>query len=338
MDIGPEFDDDFFEKPREREGSQTSNYEAKIRVPLWYMETPDTTEPDETLVALKHQADFFYYSQNYAKAAETYEKCLQLVPSGNNTWKREFMENLSRCCLQLGKAEKALEWSFKLHDASFSPDQKVVSMNLLATVCHNLGKYKEELEALHCCIHTHKSCPEFWLRLGLCYSGLFKIDLPGCSLVQSSLEGDQEPCCAFNCKSACRDTPDKAVPTCSSDSAIASTSTSSTCTENCSTEGEDEDSSKCDICTLGVQIVSSCLIHTKMLMDSGGPNPLGAERDEKIREKIASSLKYMEVGQSFIDVASTMLGADFLSGLQESRDTVEQQESIIDQLKAEKVE
>lgn len=34
MDIGSEFDDDFFEKPREKEGSETSNYEAKICVPL----------------------------------------------------------------------------------------------------------------------------------------------------------------------------------------------------------------------------------------------------------------------------------------------------------------
>lgn len=71
-------------------------------------------DPADTLVALKHQADLHYFSKNYTKAIETYEHCLTLVPSSNNTWKREFMENLSRCHLHLGNAEKALEWSLKL--------------------------------------------------------------------------------------------------------------------------------------------------------------------------------------------------------------------------------
>lgn len=77
------------------------------------METQNKESAD-TLVALKHQADYNYFSENYAKAAEAYERCLQLVPPSNNTWKREFMENLSRSYLRLGNSEKALEWSLKL--------------------------------------------------------------------------------------------------------------------------------------------------------------------------------------------------------------------------------
>lgn len=34
MDIGSQFDDDFFEKPKEKRGTETSNYEAKVCVPL----------------------------------------------------------------------------------------------------------------------------------------------------------------------------------------------------------------------------------------------------------------------------------------------------------------
>lgn len=72
----------------------------------------------------------------------------------------------------------------------------------------------------------------------------------------------------------------------------------------------------------------------RALLDSGGPNPLGLERDEKIKEKvlllinfkiliritlnalwylnvfdllqIASSLKHMEVDQFFIDAAASV--------------------------------
>lgn len=319
MDIGSEFDDDFFEKPKEKEESRTSNYEAKVCVPLWYMENKEEGKSTEdALYALKHQADFYYFSKNYLKAVEIYEQCLKLVPPSNNTWKREFMENLSRSYLHLDKTDKALEWSLKLNESSFSPDQKVMSMNLLAIVCHKLGKYKEELEALHHCLQTHKTCPEFWLRLGLCYAGLFKIDLPGYSVLRSNLD-DQEPCCAFNTKSACErsEQTDSNMPS-SSECAIASSSSSLLCTDDCSNTENETSTLKCEICTLGIQIVSSCLIHTRALLESGGPNPLGSERDEQIKEMIASSLKYMEVDQSFIDIASTMLGTDFLSGRQDS--------------------
>ncbi|KFM65666.1 hypothetical protein X975_21053, partial [Stegodyphus mimosarum] len=324
MDIGAEFDDDFFEKPKEKQLSKPLDYEAKIFVPLWYMKTEMAeNESADVLVALKHKADFYYYSSDFAKAAETYEQCLELVPPANNTWKREFMENLSRSLLHLGNAEKALEWSLKLYEASFSADQKVVSMNLLATVCHKLGKYKEELEALHCCIEAHKSCPEFWLRLGLCYAGLFKIDLPDYSILKSVM--DSEPCCAFNSKltssSECSETVTKDVPydskAASAENAVPSSSTSASA-DPCSTN---DDITKCEICTLGIQIVSSCLIHTRVLLDSSGPNLLGLERDKRIKEKIENSLKHMEVDQSFIEVASKMLGTDFLAGFQEARDS-----------------
>lgn len=71
-------------------------------------------DPAEALVTLKHQADHHYVSRSYAKAADAYEQCLQLVPSSNGTWRREFMENLARAHLSLDQPEKALEWSFKL--------------------------------------------------------------------------------------------------------------------------------------------------------------------------------------------------------------------------------
>ncbi|XP_054706232.1 uncharacterized protein C8orf76 homolog [Uloborus diversus] len=329
MDIGSQFDDDFFEKPKEKEGSDSSYYEAKVCMPLWYMEKEATkNEKGDVLVALKHQADYYYFSENYAKSAEVYERCLELVPATNNTWKREFMENLSRSLLHLGNAEKALEWSLKLYDSSCSTDQKIISMNLLATVCHKLGKFKEELEALHCCIDAHKSCPEFWLRLGLCYAGLFKINLPGCSAFNSVLESECEPCCAFSSKQYschCSSVQEKEVLSPPAvESAIPSCSSSSSTKDICSSTESTVDTNKCEICALGVQIVSTCLIHTRVLMDSGGTNLLGVERDERIKEKISNSLKHMEVEQSFIDVASKMLGSDFLAGLQEVRESSEQ--------------
>ncbi|KAF8782539.1 hypothetical protein HNY73_012808 [Argiope bruennichi] len=273
MDIGSEFDDDFFEKPKEKQPNNPTNYEAKVCVPLWFMDT-NLAEKDasDVLVALKHQADYHYFSKNYTKAIEMYQRCLELVPSSNNTWKREFMENLARAYLH--------------------PDQKLISMNLLAAVCHKLGKYEEELEALHQCLEAHKSCPEFWHRLGLCYAGLFNIDLPEYSTTEPNPE--IEACCTFKSRlNSCRHP-----------------------------QAQENNPSANLVCSSPVPkrtlTVSSCLIRTRTLIDSGGINHLAVERDERMKEKIANSLKHMEMDQSFIDVASTMLGSDFLPGLQKS--------------------
>lgn len=124
--------------------------------------------------------------------------------------------------------------------------------------------FTEELEALHYCVEAHKSCPEFWMRLGLCYAGLFKINLPGYPVLKSNTEEDQEPCCAFNMKTTCQnqDSQEKDIsPSDSTQECAIASSSSSPCTDACS-ESE-ESTSKCELCTLGVQIVSSCLIHTR---------------------------------------------------------------------------
>ncbi|XP_071035892.1 zinc fingers and homeoboxes protein 1 isoform X6 [Parasteatoda tepidariorum] len=279
----------------------------------WFMESVLGEESSqEVLVTLKQRASFHYRSKNYAKAAEAYGKCLELVPSSNNTWKREFLENLARSFLKLGDPEKALEWSLKLDESSINEDQKVISMNLLASVCHKLGKYKEELEALHSCMHAHKVCPEYWLRLGLCYAGLFKINLPGFSLTRAEdEESESEMCCAFNSKQY--KLPSTHLPKLVSTSESANSSPNKQLDENSSPAILEDDTVKCDFCSLGIQIVSSCLIRTKTLIDSGGLNLLGGEKDVTIKEKIDNCLRYMEVDQSFIDIASKMLGTDFFA-------------------------
>ncbi|GFS54060.1 hypothetical protein NPIL_155781 [Nephila pilipes] len=282
MDIGTEFEDDFFEKPEDKRANEPSNYEAKFCMPLWFMDTSlAEKETSDLLIALKHQADYYYFTKNYPKAIETYERCIELVPSSNNTWKREFMENLTRAFLQVDNADKALEWSLKLDKSSFSPDQKLISMNLLATVCHKLQKYDEELEALHQCLDAHKSSPEFWFRLGLCYAGLYKISLPGYSM--TTLCEKQEACCAFRLRMNSVKHP-QAQETNTPSANLVCVAENATAANECSSEVF---SNKCSVCTYETFMVSSCLIRTKMLIDSGGPNHLAVERDERLKEKIS---------------------------------------------------
>ncbi|GFR06165.1 c8orf76 [Trichonephila clavata] len=321
MDIGIEFEEDFFEKPKDKRANEPPNYEAKFCVPLWFMDSSlAESESTDVLTTLKHQADYYYFTKNYPKAIETYKRCLELVPSSNNTWKREFMENLARAFLQVDDAEKALEWSLKLDKSSFSPDQKLISMNLLATVCHKLQKFEEELEALHHCLEANKLCPEFWLRLGLCYAGLYKIALPEYSM--TVLCEKLEACCAFRSRI----------------NSIRQSETQENNTQSpnlvCSAESATSESSsevfnnKCYDCLSGTLMVSSCLIHTRMLIDSGGPNHLAVERDERMKEKISNSLKHMEVNQLFIDAASEMLGPNFIPGLAMHDNTSEDSNSL----------
>ncbi|PRD21556.1 UNVERIFIED_CONTAM: C8orf76 [Trichonephila clavipes] len=270
MDIGTEFEEDFFEKPKDKRSNEPPNYEAKFCVPLWFMDSSlAESESTDVLTALKHQADYYYFTKNYPKAIETYKRCLELVPSSNNTWKREFMENLARAFLQVDDAERALEWSLKL-----------------------------ELEALHQCLEANKLCPEFWLRLGLCYAGLYKIYLPEYSM--TALCEKLEACCAFKSKINSIKHPETQENNTPSPNLVCSPESAMTASESSS----EAFSNKCYVCQYETFMVSSCLIHTRMLIDSGGPNHLAVERDERMKEKISNSLKHMEVNQSFIDTAT----------------------------------
>ncbi|GIY83955.1 uncharacterized protein CDAR_176091 [Caerostris darwini] len=323
MDIGPEFDDDYFEKPIEKRANTPSNYEAKIFRPFWFMDNNSVNadrSAEDVLVALKHRADFYYFSRNYRKAIEMYERCLKLVPSSNNTWKREFMENLAYSFLHENNAEKALEWSLKLEQSAYNLDQKIVSMNIIATACHKLGRYAAELEALHHCLETHKSWPEFWYRLGLAYAGLFEIDLPGYYTSKPSQE--EETCCRFKSKLNLSKHPrsqENDSPSAELECAIQSTMPCDC--GNCETHAalSLERTGKCQNCFLGTYTIASCMIKTRTMIDSGGNNHLGVERDELLKEKIDSCLKHMEIEQSFIDEASKSLGPEFMSGLKKKR-------------------
>ncbi|KAG8187659.1 hypothetical protein JTE90_005511 [Oedothorax gibbosus] len=339
MEFGADFDDDFFEEPKERHLNGPAKYEPKVFKPLWFMDTDSNqkSEEEDALHALKHQADHHYSRKCYSKAAETYERCLGMVPPGTNTtWRREFMENIARAHLNMGQPEKALEWSFELDKSSCNADQKIVSMNLLAAVCHKLKKYAEELEALHCCLEAHKLCPEFWQRLALCYAGLFKLRLPDFPSTPDQEPEDEELCCDFKAKrSPLLQGKDKCSKSASAEELLPSPNSDLVCPSlegdrlTAASEETCTESSKCELCMLGIQIVSSCLIRTRMLMDSGGPSHLTAQRDECLKEKIANCLKHMEVDQDFIDVASQMLGGEFSTILQRPDSTLDQHSSLL---------
>lgn len=320
MEIGPDFDDGFFEQPKIRSKKKSSSYKAKFQDPLWFLNENIDGRPNmEAIVILKHQADYFYYYKNYAKAANLYEQGLKLIQPNNNTWRREFLENLARCMLHEGNPQAALDWALKLNGASINADQNVVSMNLMADVCHALGKYKEELEALHYCLQTHKNSPQYWMRLGYCYAGLFSIQLPGNKPLLKSSE--VEMCCAFKSKTFSTLPSSPKCPVGSMLEQVASKLEAIASSSSVSPPQTEPDTPKCDVCTIGTQMISSCFIKTSALIDSGGRSTMAGNRYTKMKEMIEISFKHMEIGPLFIEEAFKLLGTDFLYGLQETEST-----------------
>ncbi|XP_022243570.1 uncharacterized protein C8orf76-like isoform X2 [Limulus polyphemus] len=174
-----EFDDELFEKPRDKVLRTYTNYTPKMCISQWFVEDAVLKEADEEecLVLQKHQADLLFFQNCYSEAAEAYRKCLDLVQADNLTLYRDCVEGLARCLISLKQFNEATLLAKKLFESSTNIDQKVVSNSLLGVLYQSTNKYSEELEVLQQCIQTHPWHVDFWLRLGLCYARLSSLEM-----------------------------------------------------------------------------------------------------------------------------------------------------------------
>ncbi|XP_076320172.1 uncharacterized protein C8orf76 homolog isoform X3 [Tachypleus tridentatus] len=186
-----EFDDELFEKPRDKVLKMSTNYTPKICASQWFMEDAVLKEAvlEECLVLQKHQADLLFFQNCYSEAAEAYRKCLDLVQADNLTLYRDCVEGLARCLIFLKQFNKALLLAKKLYESSTNIDQKVVSNSLLGVLYQSTNKYSEELKVLQQCIQAHPWHVDFWIRLGLCYARLNGLEMQ-VETTRESLQSD----------------------------------------------------------------------------------------------------------------------------------------------------
>lgn len=321
MEIGASFDDDFFEKALDKKEKVPLQYNAKICSPKWFMDPQciDDENPDQ-LKNLRHQADFNYFAKKYEDACKIYHRCLEVIPANNSIVRRECMENLARSYLHMGKNEKSLEWALRLHKIAYTADQLLVACNLLAVVCHKLGKFAEENEALECCLEAHRLYPDLWLRFAYCHAGRVDINLPDSDIPRTHDFSRDASCCQFLARN-------HSLYSEKCDQGTSSVESSTTETDNivcnlsseCSSNDRTEDvsnsvGSKCEVCTVGAHIITACLLRARLLLDGAHAHDrsFGSEKKAQLLNKIAACLEVLEMDDEFIQQAAELLQTDVI--------------------------
>lgn len=323
MEIGASFDDDFFEKSPDKKEKVPLQYNAKICSPKWFMDPQciDDGHPD-LLKNLRHQADFCYFTNKYEDACKIYQRCLEIVPANNSVVRRECMENLARSYLRMGQSEKSLEWALRLHEIAYTADQLLVAYNLLAVVCHKLGRFAEENEALECCLEAHRLFPDLWLRFAYCHAGRLDISLPDSDIPRTHNFSRDVSCCPFlarnhslyseNCD---QETSSVESPATHSDSNTVC-DLASACRSNDRTEEDvgHSSSSKCEVCTVGAHIIVACLLRARLLINGSHVHDqsFGSEKTAQLQNKIAACLEALDMGEDFVEQASELLQSDVI--------------------------
>ncbi|KAM6910295.1 uncharacterized protein C8orf76 homolog isoform 2-T2 [Xenentodon cancila] len=109
--LGSTFDDSVFTEARDRVCASLSSYSAKKCDPQWFCQSAALNTDDflEKQKVYKFRGDLAVRQGNYQGALEAYSNCLQWISDNNLTIRRDVLEGMARCCVQLGQRDKALD-------------------------------------------------------------------------------------------------------------------------------------------------------------------------------------------------------------------------------------
>ncbi|PIK37825.1 hypothetical protein BSL78_25332 [Apostichopus japonicus] len=168
MDEKSHFDENHFEKGRDHCPDEESSYHPKLRESTsWLLK--ENINQSSCVVDILSQADHFFYTRNWHRAAQLYLQARELLNEKGALLQRITLESLSRCYLHLEKYETSMEWAQKLLKVCQSSEHRVIAHNLIADICHGLGHSEEEGEHLKFCLSRQPLNGSHWFRLGLSY-------------------------------------------------------------------------------------------------------------------------------------------------------------------------
>ncbi|KAM6968048.1 uncharacterized protein C8orf76 homolog [Aplochiton taeniatus] len=176
MEMFGTFDDSVFEEARDKVSVALSSYNAKICEPEWFCESTavDTEETLEKQKVYKFRADLAFRQGKYQKSLEDYRNCLAWIPDNNLTIKRDVLEGMARCCLNLGQREKALELTDALSKEASNTCHLTCLLLLKISIHHHFGAAGAKMAVLEqlCCLHPYNAW--HWLSLAQTCLGLLE--------------------------------------------------------------------------------------------------------------------------------------------------------------------
>lgn len=162
------FEDDVFDSPRVRNSSTRTSFDAKICEAEWFI-TAVSDDVEENMMLEKYRGDYHYMRNDFPKALEHYERCLNLAPKSATSVQRDCVDGMARCHLTLGRSEEALKCAEMLEALSTNSDHRVSLWLIQSEIYSHMGDIIEESAALCRCLLVRPWTSNLWHRLSKCY-------------------------------------------------------------------------------------------------------------------------------------------------------------------------
>ncbi|XP_064605882.1 uncharacterized protein C8orf76 homolog [Liolophura sinensis] len=166
------FDDSIFlTEKRCASQEKLTSYNAKICSPLWF-EDAESDSDESKITQLKFSADYHYMVGRYDKARQKYQAILESLPPGGMCMRRDVLESLSRCHLNVGNKAEAVRVARQLFEQGTNEDHEIQGLSLLHHIYTKTEDFTEDLPILQRLVTFHPQYHLYWLHMGAVYQGL----------------------------------------------------------------------------------------------------------------------------------------------------------------------
>ncbi|KAK7887134.1 hypothetical protein WMY93_026755 [Mugilogobius chulae] len=166
--LGSTFDDSMFVESRDRESVTLKSYNAKVCEPRWFCAEAalDTNDSLEKQKVMKFRGDLAMRKGEHQKAYDSYSACLEWISDNNLNIRRDVLEGMARCCINMGQREKALELVDLLNKEASNTCHLTSLLLLKTSIYHHFGDVEAQISCLQQLCSLLPFNPWHWLDLG----------------------------------------------------------------------------------------------------------------------------------------------------------------------------
>lgn len=166
--FGSTFDDSIFLEEKDKVSVPLRSYKAKVCEPQWFC-ADAALDPEDSLEkqkVMKFRGDLAVRKGEHLKAFEAYSCCLQWISENNLNIRRDVLEGMARCCVELGQKDKALQLIEDLNKEASNTCHLTSLLLLKVSVFHRFGDTGAKISCLQQLCSLVPFNPWHWLDLG----------------------------------------------------------------------------------------------------------------------------------------------------------------------------
>lgn len=166
--FGSTFDDSMFLEERDRVSVALKSYNAKVCEPQWFCADAalDTEDSLEKQKVMKFRGDLAVRKGEHQKAFEAYSACLEWISENNLNIRRDVLEGMARCSINMGQKDKAMELVELLNKEASNTCHLTSILLLKVSIFHHFGDVGAKISCLQQLCSLLPFNPWHWLDLG----------------------------------------------------------------------------------------------------------------------------------------------------------------------------